>query len=736
MRLARASAALALGIALLTLPATAPAAGPPQLGAAWIASATTTTAGLRAETNPNGLATAYHFSYLSEAAYEANLAAGHEAFAGAAKAPTGADPSLGSGSTAVTASAQISGLGADTPYRFRLVAANSAGGEVGPGHLFYSEPFAAASTLPDGRAWEMVTPPDKGGAPIQALGQVLGGGDFQAAADGDSLTFSSTASFGAAQGAPPVSQYLSVRGANGWATANISTPTAAGAYGTAPAGSPYRLFSPDLTQAVMLSERRCGEAEPCPGFYSLRDGAGAQLAATPAAAGLRLVGASSDLSVLILSTCAALTADATEAPLGGGCDPARPNLYRWSGGALTLLNLLPGESQGAPGATLAAPLGAISANRAYFTHAGNLYLREGNQTVQVDEALGGGGDFEAASADGSVAYLTKGGHLYRYQAPGGALADLTPAGEVLGVLAAASDGSRVYYATAAGIFMRQGATTTTIATGPEAAQSSDYPPATATARLSPDGTHLAFLSVAPLTGYDNRDADTGAPQSELYLYDVTTTTLTCASCDPTGERPLGPSTIPAPLAAGPAAPALYVPRSLAADGRRLFFDSSDSLALADSDQKPDVYEWEAQGVGGCARAIGCLALISRGRSSAGSAFVDASSSGSDVFFLTEDSLVGSDTGAADVYDAREGGGIPEAPRPIECAGDACQFLPSEPEDPGPGTLNASGGNPALRIQGEAKPTCPKGKVRKRGRCMKKKHKRHKRPAAKRRERRG
>ena len=94
-------------------------------------------------------------------------------------------------------------------------------------------------------------------------------------------------------------------------------------------------------------------------------------------------------------------------PLGGGCDPAKQNLYEWSAGSgLTLVNA-------APGATLAAQAGAISADgsRIYFTNSndGNLYLRDAGQLKQVDGDGGGGGTFQTASSDGATAYFTKGG---------------------------------------------------------------------------------------------------------------------------------------------------------------------------------------------------------------------------------------------------------------------------------------------------------------------------------------
>jgi hypothetical protein len=136
---------------------------------------------------------------------------------------------------------------------------------------------------------------------------------------------------------------------------------------------------------------------------------------------------------------------------------------------------------------------------------------------------------------------------------------------------------------------------------------------------------------------------------------------------------------------------------LSANGKRVFFDSRDALSLADTDGAPDAYEWEAPGEGSCAAAGGCASLISSGRSAGGARFIDASAGGADAFFLTEGSLVKSDPGAADLYDARVGGGFPDPIPPIACEGDACQPLPSPPVDPTLTTLLAGPGNPSIRF---------------------------------------
>ncbi len=60
-----------------------------------------------------------------------------------------------------------------------------------------------------------------------------------------------------------------------------------------------------------------------------------------------------------------------------------------------------------------------------------------------------------------------------------------------------------------------------------------------TSRVSPNGGYLAFMSDRELTGYDNHDANSGAADEEVFLYHASTERLVCASCDPTGARPVG-----------------------------------------------------------------------------------------------------------------------------------------------------------------------------------------------------
>ncbi len=708
---------LALIAGALLLPASASAAEAPQIKATWVTDVTATSANLKANIGSGGASTTYRFDYLTQAAYEANFKAAKDPFAGAATAPLS-----GSAPAVSFVTQHLGSLIPETTYRFRAVATNSQGTTTGPERSLGTEAPTNAFALLDGRGWEMVSPLDKNGGAIQSPESISGGGVFQAAANGQSLTYSSADSFGeGAQGAPAGSQYIATRSSSGWQTQNITTPLLSGSYGQEPNGVPYQLFSSDLLAGLLSNGQRCrtevGECPvanpPLPGSgapagyrdYYLRDGAGnfkalitgADLTPHTSLSAkqfeVTLVGASADLSDVVLSSCASLTSSATEVAAPGGC--TGENLYEWSAGSLRALNVLPGETKTTPGAVLAAPTGALSndGKRAYFSELedGAIYLaEEGKETKALPETTGGGAAFQTASADGRYAFYTQGARLYRYDATTQLAADLTPGGGVQGVLGASEDGSHVYYLSAAGLFLWSSGTTMEVA---KAADVGDYPPATGTARVSSDGAHLLFLSAEELTGYESNG------QVEVFLYgpppDGGAAKLSCVSCNPTGELPQGASAIPGAIANG--TPQAYKPRSLSTSGNRVFFESADHLVPQDSNNAVDVYEWEATGEGNCAREGGCVQLISSGRAEGQASFIDAAADGSDAFFLTDASLAFGDPGSFDLYDAREGGGFPAPPNTIACEADACQPLPEAPEDPTPGTLVPNGGNPAARF---------------------------------------
>ena len=744
---------LALALALVALGlSSAQAATVPIVKATWPTAVTANSAIMRAEIETGGAATTYVFEYVTEAQFRA------KGFTEAIKIPqTGI--SIGTGAV----SQRLTGLQPDSGYRFRVVANNFVGFKVGPVRSLKTDEESPVFSLPDGRGWEMVSPVDKNGGEIQGFAANFGGAVIQAAAQGGSITYTSSSSFAGAQGAPGASQYLSRRGGSGWETSNITLPALSGTYPESPtSGVPYQLFSTDLERGLVSNGRRCRtsadsqcpvENAPLPGSgapagyrnYYVRNGATggftalldssdlADLALGPEDFELAFAGATPDLAHVILSTCAALTPNAIEIPGSEGeCDPTEPNLYEVTGGTLRLINLLPSAPTGTPGAALAAQGRAISSdgNRVYWTDGADLYLREGTITKQVDATAGGGGSFETAATDGSVAFFTKGGHLWRYTAVTGAATDLTPSGEVQSVVGAADDGTAVYYTTPAGLFLNRNGSVTMVSPQVDPLSS---PPATGTARVSADGRRIVFVSTAELTAaaYDNRNIVTAQPEPEVYLFTAPGTAgagLVCVSCNPSGERPVGGASLPgaSPDGSGPTAPDTYKPRVFSDDNKRIYFDSFDALAVQDTNGDRDVYQWEASGTGSCTRVAGCTNLISSGRAEGGAAFLDASADGSDVFFLTDGSLVPSDTGAFDLYDARVGGGSPASGAAIPCFGDACQPLPPEPQYPKLSTERSKPSGNEVPIQAKAL-HCKKGFVKKRGKCVKRKHRRHHKP---------
>ncbi len=731
----------------------AAATPPPEVTATWVTSVGSTSANLRAEINPAGFATSYRFEYVTETAF---LATG---FTDAPRVPVGNEAFIGSSGLPIAVVQHLGGLEPDTAYLYRIVASNTGGSTPGPARPMTTREPVPNTSLPEARAWEMVSPVDKNGGEIQSFGGILGGGVLQAAERGSAITYSSASAFDDPKGAPGGSQYVSTRSSSSWDTSNVTLPLLSGSFPEASdSGVPYQLFSTELSSGIVSNGRRClnSASSNCPvenapvagsdapagyrNYYQRASSTGSykallssadlsDLALGPEDFELAFAGATPDLAHIVLSTCAALTAGATEVPGSGGeCDPAKQNIYEKSGAGLTLINTV-------PGASLAAQSRAISADgtRVYWSDGANLHLRDGALDKPVDQAAGGGGTFETASLDGSVAFFTKAGHVWRYVLADETATDLTPLGGVQGVLGISDDGSRVYYATGAGIFLWASGKVTPV--GASAAAGS-FPPTTGTARVSSDGRRLLFVSSGfEPSGYDNRNFKSNVVEPEVYLFTAPgpgtiPAHLYCVSCNPTGERPLGGASIPGASPNGSAFGA-YKPRVVSPDFKRVFFDSTDVMAPQDTNNDVDVYEWVAEGLAGCAKNLGCVRLISSGRAEGGATFADASADGGDAYFLTDGSLVPSDPGLVDVYDARVGGGLPVAAAPIPCFGDACQALPPEPEDPTPGSLRfRSSGN--LPLPKPKKPLkCKKNQVKKFGKCVKSHKKSHKKKGGRR-----
>ena len=139
-------------------------------------------------------------------------------------------------------------------------------------------------------------------------------------------------------------------------------------------------------------------------------------------------------------------------------------------------------------------------------------------------------------------------------------------------------------------------------------------------RVTADGAHLAFVSMASLTNYDNTDVADGRPALEVYLYDAENGDLACVSCNPSNAQPqgrkFGPENGVIRRVAAQMAPGqnqLFFPRALTEDGDKLFFESFESLLPRDVNKAADVYEWSrASGAASCEQAGAELYVPSAG----------------------------------------------------------------------------------------------------------------------------
>jgi NHL repeat len=509
-----------------------------------------------------------------------------------------------------------------------------------------------------------------------------------------------------------------------------------------------------------------------------------------AVCGPQLQAASPDLSHIVVGASAALTEGAPEG-----------SLYEWSAGKppseqLTFVGTgAVGDSN--PGTREPSVRHAVSTDGSRIVINGEfegmqgLLLRdtESGETVQLG---GAGADFQTASADDSKIFFVENENLDECEIVevAGKLqcgltgSPTTPAPVVLtlgaGVLApivgASEDGSYVYFVTGGydlEVAHEEGGSWATklVAVlsnedyadwgndGDLTTRDSQTALESLTARVSPDGRRLAFMSQRSLTGYGNEDVTgKGRLDEEVYLYDFATARLACASCDPTGARPHGVEY--GTLTHGPDGgervwgsnrwiaanvpgwtTGLYQSRYLS-DGGRLFFDASDALVPQDTNHTEDVYEYEPAGVGTCTAEAagyvpgeeGCVSLISSGGSTEQSGFLDASENGDDAFFTTTAQLSNRDVDSSfDVYDARVGGGEPAVVKPVECQGDACQPPVAPPENLTPGSLifhgpgNLTPPSPAAvkKVTTKKAVKCAKGKKLSHGKCVKTKSKKKK-----------
>jgi len=582
----------------------------------------------------------------------------------------------GVNSPVATGPVTLPGLVPGTTYHYRFRAENEATDEEESGPALGAEgtfktfsapkltldcPNAAlrsgaGAQLPDCRAYEMVSPVDKGGGEVVPPPSVPGfpAGIDQGAPSGETLTYSSFRAFADPAASPFTSQYVAHRDAGGWSSEPISPPRAKGNPNPA-LDTEYTAFSRDLSKGWLTSDFDPPLTEDAiEGYRNLyrrdneTDVFEAQCPVTPPqqVAGefrLETQGSSEDGSHLVFRANDKLTDDA----LAGVTQ-----VYECiEGTELRLVGVLPGGEASSAGSSTGTAYGGMGGfglrinnvagavsedgSRIFWTAASNgagpLYVRiDGTSTVQITAS---GARFRAASPDGTRVLYSVADDLFEASVSDEAGPSTQIAGDVAGFMGSSEDTKLVYFvsgedldgggpATAGrpNLYLYRSEPDTYSFIGElsgedaqEASVGSRYPvltpaslsPYHRSSRVTSDGLHAAFTSSAPLTGFDNTDQASGQAGAEVFLYDAAAGELLCVSCNPTGARPRGadltgsadPYWVAAKIPGW--ANQGYPKRALSQNGDRLFFEAVDPLVLGDTNGVQDVYQWESLGTGTC-----------------------------------------------------------------------------------------------------------------------------------------
>jgi DNA-binding beta-propeller fold protein YncE len=193
---------------------------------------------LSAQVDPRGNDTKYHFEYGPSACTPQP-----------STCSSTPEQDAHSGYADVSAVEEITNLPAGT-YHYRIVASGK--GQASEERTF-TIVAAPADALPDGRQWELVSPPEKSGnepEPMQDVGSTL-----RAAEAGGAITYAADGPMGTGiEGSrnPEYGQILSIRGQHGWSSRDLTTPHDNGlGVKSLEKPSEYADFSPDLALGLL-----------------------------------------------------------------------------------------------------------------------------------------------------------------------------------------------------------------------------------------------------------------------------------------------------------------------------------------------------------------------------------------------------------------------------------------------------------------------------------------------------
>ncbi|MHB1538648.1 MAG: hypothetical protein ACYCUM_05425 [Solirubrobacteraceae bacterium] len=451
----------------------------PGLHGEWATTVDATAADLHAAIDAHGAPTWVYFQYGTSTAYGSDVPAATEA------APYGSAIGSGEGDAAVQQRAQA--LAPQTEYHYRVVAVSElAPGRFtsfhGPDQTFTTATSAPPPPLPDGRRWQLVSPPDLHGAALVGIKKT--GGAIQAAAGGEAITYIARGAADPGAEGEPTGQFvqlLSQRGAGGtWVTQDIASRHEAMSGGDTSAviDSEYPLFSENLAAALAepagvtllsplatertpyLRRQQVCEAQGSSGpecFLPLATAREGHADVTSGAAfgggrslygylygDVSVAGASSNLEHVVISSTVPLLKGET-APASGSL------LYEWSEGSapadtLQPIGVLPDgkpaacASLGEGGSSVRGSggdvRGAVSQDGSRVIWSGgascsehHLYMRElaTGQTIQLDSGIsheGGHAEFQAASRQGTRVFFRDTEALTADSGAGGTAPDL------------------------------------------------------------------------------------------------------------------------------------------------------------------------------------------------------------------------------------------------------------------------------------------------------------------------